>query len=228
MTDHDLVDWTLDRIAQNYDPLLVPVDRPLLKDDVDGTIYRLETGLQPTGGATVGSESRIDPGDKFTVGSAQVGTATVGTLTDYSVSGSAQVGTATVGTTLGGRTPIDRDLDIDLQRTAAVTVSATPDRDDTPIGTEYDLRVVDGVEVLIEALHADKYGQIEDPDEFKRLKDEIRRAILTDRTNPPSNNLTDTDYHSVVPVSASEPPEASSRDYFAYTFELEFRGFQEL
>lgn len=228
MANHKLVTWTLDQIAQQFDAAVVETDAPVLVDNDDGTVYEIERGLTSIGDARVGSESRVDAAGS-TVGTAQVGTGTVGTLTGYQTSGTTAVGDAVVGTTLGGRSRIGRQVTIDLAKDVSVTIDATPDRVEEPIGTEYNLRVEDSVSVLIEGVHADEFGQIDDPETFQELVNEVKRAVLQGRTDPPSSGTGfGADYHTVVPANAGRPPESNQTDYFAYSFDLQFRGYQNL
>lgn len=170
MTDHALVNWTLDRLASNYTEANVSTSTPRLIDGDDKTVSRIDNGTR------VEEQRRFSP---------------------------------------------------DVADTNLVTVASSPDRQDTPIGTSYDLRVVDAVNILIEGAHATQTGEIENPDQFTTLKDEIRRSLLVDRTTFPSIN--GVDYHSLVPANAARPPAArDANEYFAYTFDLEFRGYETL
>jgi hypothetical protein len=228
MANHNLVRWSLDQIAAQFEPSVVSTDTPILVDGDDGSVYELERGLTAIGDTRVGSESQSADGPTV-VGTAATGTATVGAIPDYQASGSTTVGDAAVGTTLGGRSRVGRKTTIDLADVVSVTVDPSPDRSEEPIGTEYDLRVEDGVNVLIEGVHADEWGQIDDPDTFQALVNEVKRALLDGRKDPPdSQRAFEADYHTIVPANAGRPPGSDKTDYFAYSFDLQFRGYQAL
>lgn len=230
MTSHKLVRWTLDQIAQQFNASVVGTDAPRLVDEEDGTVFEIEQGLTAIGDYRVGQQSRAAGDLDSAVGTAQVGTATPGFIPGYQdATGNAVVGDAIVGTTLGGRRRIGRETSIDLTNGASVTVSPSPDRSEEPIGTEYDLRVEDGVELLIEGVHVDEFGDIDDSETFESLVNEIKRAVLKGRRNPLTNVASgEVAYHTVVPQNSARPPTNTQTDYFAASFELRFRGYQEL
>lgn len=143
--------------------------------------------------------------------------------------GQAVVGTASVGETVSDRQPVGRKQSVDLTRHTTVSVSSSPDRDEQPVGTEYDLRVEDGVNILIEGAHEDEFGQAGTSEDFQRLVNEIRRVVLAQRTTPPGSRATrGADFCSAVPLNAGRPPDNGQTDYFAYTFDLQFRGYESL
>lgn len=114
--------------------------------------------------------------------------------------------------------------------------AAYVDRDDSPIGTEYDSRV-DGltIDVRIEGLHADEYGYIDptaslpptagDAVPFYELHREIRDSILAGRRFP--NTDSDIDYTDLQVTNAT-PLSYEHADYYRYDFDVVFAGYEEL
>jgi len=171
MTDHALVTWTLERLAANYSAATADTTTPVLVDDGDGTIYRIDDD---------------------------------GTLNE-----------------------LGRRYQPDPKQTNIVTVSPNPDRQETPIGTEYDLRVEDGVGVLVEGELTAEGGEVDDAAAFETFVDAVRAALLVERTAYPS--LNGVDYHTIIPETPSQTPESLNSDhYFAYTTNLIFRGYEDL
>lgn len=171
MTDHALVEWTLDTIATNYNPSNTSTTAPVLKDAGDGSVYEIDSGF----GLSSATQRRYEP---------------------------------------------------DPHDTNIVTVSASPDRQEEPIGTGYDLRVADAVDVLVEGVHEDEPGEIGSPTEFRSLYREVRRALLVERTAFPT--IAGQTYHSIVPLNAGRPPADQQTNYFAWGSDFEFRAYEEL
>jgi hypothetical protein len=136
--------------------------------------------------------------------------------------------TYAIDTDTGSRSAMQRRYDPDPGDTNIVSVSPSPDRQEQPIGTEFDLEVDDAVNIVIEGVHVGETGEIGDPDEFRQLKNEVRRALLAARVWPKRNPDGKTHYHTAVPQNAGRPPEDEQANYFAYTFDLGFRGYEEL
>jgi hypothetical protein len=125
------------------------------------------------------------------------------------------------------RSEVNSRFDADPQQVNIVTVDPNPNRTEDPIGTEYDLRVKDGVGILVEGLATSEGGEVAGASELGELYGEVRRAVLDERTSYPS--VGGVDYHTVVPSQASRTPEGqNSATYFARTFDLLFRGYEEL
>lgn len=136
--------------------------------------------------------------------------------------------TYTIDPDTGSRSALQRRYEPDPSEANVVTVSPNPSRQEEPIGTGFDLRVEDAVNILIEGVHVDETGEIGGPDEFRQLKEEVRRAVLVSRVWPHRNSDGSNHYHSAVPMNAGRPPEDEQANYFAYTFDLGFRGYEDL
>jgi len=120
----------------------------------------------------------------------------------------------------------NRQITDDLDDQHVAGVASTPDRITTPIGTEYDHRVEDGVSVRIEgARGGDEWGTIADADEFQSIIDEAKRLVLAERTSYPTVN--GVNYHTVV-LENEQNLSTDHADYFRYDFDVIFRGFEEL
>lgn len=118
-----------------------------------------------------------------------------------------------------------RKVSYDLTRNHAASVASTPDRITTPVGTNYDHRVEDGVNVRLEGAHTDEHGTIADGDAWQAVVDEARRLVLAERITFPTVN--GVDYHSVL-IDNEANRSAQHKDYFAAEFDVVFRGFEEL
>jgi hypothetical protein len=108
-----------------------------------------------------------------------------------------------------------------------------------PIGTEFDHRTETTVSVRVEGAHVDEFGAI-DPQsgtndaasvsypttDWQSLTDNIRRAILTDRTfpDPDRNNIT---YKDLFIENWSDQA-ANFSDYYRLDFDVRFSGFETL
>ena len=122
----------------------------------------------------------------------------------------------------------------ELQDANFVGVSLA-DRNETLVGTEYDLRVETTIGVRVEGLHADEFGYIDPSGQSgipwttatnQGLVDRVRDAILQDRTFPDAgDNVTDT--LSAIPTRNID---LSSNYADAFRRDMEFRleGFEEL
>lgn len=119
----------------------------------------------------------------------------------------------------------DRQVAYDLTDNNAISVASSPDRDTEPIGTGYDHRIVDGVNLRIEGAHTDQWGHVADADEFQDIIDEAERVILTERTSFPTVN--GIDYHSVILRNGTNLS-ADEKDYFRYDVDVVFEGYEDL
>lgn len=118
-----------------------------------------------------------------------------------------------------------RRVSYDLTDNHAASVASTPDRITDPIGTEYDHRVEDAVNVRLEGAHTDEYGTISDAGTWQDIVDEAKRTTLANRTSFPTVN--GIDYHTVF-IDNEANVSASQKDYFRYEFDVVFRGFDDL
>jgi hypothetical protein len=118
-----------------------------------------------------------------------------------------------------------RKVGFDLTDNHAASVASTPDRVTTPIGTEYDHRVEDAVNVRLEGAHTDQFGTISDAVSWQDIIDEAERVILDERDSYPTVN--GVDYHTVEIDNASNLS-ATAKDYFGYEFDVVFTGYDEL
>lgn len=132
-----------------------------------------------------------------------------------------------------------RRLTDDLKRSNYVDASYA-DRAGTPVGTEYDHDLETAIGVRIVGLHVSQYGYV-DPDgewppapvdgenwgvPFDPLVRAVRQAILSNRTHP-DVEAPDTDYHTVT-ITNEAPQWSNYADYYAHSFDVVFRGYEEL
>jgi len=119
-----------------------------------------------------------------------------------------------------------RRVSHDLTDNHAVSVASSPDRQTTAIGTEYDHRVEDGVNVRLEGAHVDEHGTIADSQEWQSIAAEAKRATIgEERTSFPTVN--GVDYHTVL-LGDENNRSANYKDYYRYDFDILFRGYDEL
>lgn len=123
------------------------------------------------------------------------------------------------------RSELQRRYDPDPLETNIVTVDSSPDRQEEPVGTKYVLDVTDAVNITIEGVHAGEGGEVRSPGEFRTLKNEVRRAVLVERTSYPT--IGGNSYRSIIPQNAGRPPEDQQANYFAYSFDLAFSGYED-
>lgn len=116
---------------------------------------------------------------------------------------------------------------VDVVNTNVITVDSSPAGTNEPIGTDYDHRIRRGVGVSIEGYHQDGGGQITDKDDFDNLVSEARKAILTERTFP-SNTTGIKDLMIEEENDLSPPSDPNDADYFRYTFDVWFEGYENL
>jgi hypothetical protein len=115
-------------------------------------------------------------------------------------------------------------------RQANFVGASLADENSSPSGSQYDHKYERVVGLRIEGLHESKYGHI-DPDGadgvvWETLKDDIRRAILTDRTFPNAGRSTVT--YTDVQLANPAPQSDNWADYYRYDVDLVFRGYEEL
>lgn len=113
-------------------------------------------------------------------------------------------------------------------------------RENNPIGTEYDHDIGITVNVRIEGLHKSEYGKVDpsaslppatanDPIPFAgptALVGEIRDTILAERTFP-DTGVADIDYTNLV-VSNEAPLSYEYGDYYRHDMDIIFEGYEEL
>lgn len=119
----------------------------------------------------------------------------------------------------------ERKVAYDLTDNHAISVSSSPSRTTTAIGTGYDHRVTDAVNCRIEGAHTDQWGTIADASAFQTIIDEAERVILTERTSFPTVN--GIDYHSVILRNGTNLS-ADEKDYFRYDVDVVFEGYEDL
>ena len=144
------------------------------------------------------------------------------TVYEITDAGTAEVGDATVGVTFQ-----DRSVSYDLTENNAVTIGSQPDRLTTPVGTEFDFDVEDGVSIKVEGAHEDEFGKISSSEEFTTLWKEVRRALLVERQWPGRDPIGGTHYHTLT-TESERNGSSSNKDYFLYQFDLMFRGYEDL
>jgi hypothetical protein len=119
-----------------------------------------------------------------------------------------------------------RRVSYDLTDNHAVSVASSPERQTTAIGTEYDHRVEDAVNVRLEGAHTDEHGTIADAQEWQSIAAEAKRVTVEEeRTSYPTVN--GVDYHTVL-LGDESNPSANYKDYYRYEFDILFRGYEEL
>jgi len=129
-----------------------------------------------------------------------------------------------------------RDLTPELKQDNYVSAAYT-ERDDSPIGTEYDL-AVDGLVVncQVVGLHHSEFGYINpdnslppttagDPVPFYDLHREIRDAILAEKQFPDTSS--DIDYTDLV-ITNQTPLSYEYGDLYRFDFDVSFAGYEEL
>jgi len=119
----------------------------------------------------------------------------------------------------------DRTKDFDHTQASIIKVGNGPDRQQTPIGTEYDYDVEDAVGVTIQAVHEDEHGDIADHAEFLSLVDEARRLIQADREFPLDQG---DEYYPSLQVDLESDNSDEYMDFYEYTFDVTFDGYEEL
>ena len=122
---------------------------------------------------------------------------------------------------------LGRKVQWDLADDNAISVSASPDRVTEPMGTGYNYKVEDGVNIRIEAAHEDHWGHVADADEFEALVGTAEAAILVEREFPYPNPDGKAHYHTLVTRNATNRS-SDEKDYFRYDFDVFFRGYEEL
>jgi hypothetical protein len=116
----------------------------------------------------------------------------------------------------------------DLAANSIVSVGSQPAVTNTPVGTEFDLRYLDGINVRVEAVHEseafpDEAGGVAGAGEFSALVSEVRRVINASRVRPTSDPRV---FHAVI--AEENDRSVSERDYFRTDLTVEFRGHKEL
>lgn len=116
-----------------------------------------------------------------------------------------------------------RSREFDLSNNNTIGVGSQPTATNEPIGTGYDYRFIDGVQVRLEAVHSDEHGHVDDAADYVTLQTELQRAINEVRVSPTSDP-------DVCALRITEVNDQSSeyRDYFRTDYRVEFRGFEDL
>jgi hypothetical protein len=108
----------------------------------------------------------------------------------------------------------------------AVSVASSPERQTTAIGTGYDHRVEDAVNVRLEGAHVDEHGTIADSEEWGDIIAEAKRVTIGEqRTSFPAVN--GVDYHTVL-LGDENNRTVDYKDAFWYDFDILFRGYDDL
>ncbi|MDQ2053235.1 hypothetical protein [Halobellus sp. H-GB7] len=101
--------------------------------------------------------------------------------------------------------------------------------DRSPIGTEYDYHVDDVVRVRVEGLHHSEWGHIDpagqDGVAFAALVDAIQDAIDSAATFPQVPGE-DARYTHLL-VTNDDPQSSDWADFYRYSFDIEFSGYEE-
>lgn len=116
-------------------------------------------------------------------------------------------------------------------------VASLSERPQTPMGTEYDLRGDAIVSCRVEGVHVDEHGAINpstgddatptgNATDWDTLTDNIRRAILTNRTYP-SVGRANTSYKDAF-IENWNDQSSSFSDYYLLTFDVRLGGFEDL
>lgn len=142
---------------------------------------------------------------------------------DSEVFAPTEVGTevgSTVGSTSDGRSAKE-----DLARANLVTVKPADSDTPTPVGTEYDHKRGDPVDITVEGLHEDQRGRVADHDAFKALTRGLKRAVLSNRKFP--TTTTGPRYYDLV-IENEADQSSNFRDYYRMDFTVRFRGYDDL
>jgi hypothetical protein len=123
-----------------------------------------------------------------------------------------------------------RDTRVGQLEEAAYVGVALGDRDQEPIGTEYDLRLRTTVDVRIEGADADEFGEIDpsgaDGVPFDELVRRCREAIYAGRRFPAAGN-SDVDYTDVR-VDSETDLSSNYADHYRADLTLLFRGYEDI
>jgi hypothetical protein len=116
----------------------------------------------------------------------------------------------------------------DLAANSIVSVGSQPTVTNTPVGTEFDLRYLDGINVRIEGVHEseafpDEAGGVAGAAEFGALVNEVRRVINANRIRPTSDPRV---FRAVI--AEENDRSVGERDYFRVDLTVNFRGHEEL
>jgi hypothetical protein len=120
---------------------------------------------------------------------------------------------------------LGRQVAGDLKHNAILSISSSYEPQETPIGTEYNLRVRDGVNVRLEGAHVEQRGTITDGTMFSDMVDEAKRLIRNHKH--PEETINGRYYHTVV-ILNQVPRLHNHKDYYRYDFDVEFRGYENL
>jgi hypothetical protein len=112
-----------------------------------------------------------------------------------------------------------RRVSYDLTDSHVVSVASSPERQTTAIGTEYDHRVEDAVNVRFEGAHTDEHGTIADAQEWQVVVAEAKRVIMVERTSYPTVN--GVDYHTVLLGDESNQSAGPQSTGFDLAFDYE-------
>jgi len=115
----------------------------------------------------------------------------------------------------------------DLAEGNAVIVSDAPERQTTPIGSEYDLRVEDAVSVTVEAMVDNEWGHVADSTEFNTLVAEVKRTLHIERVWPIRNTNGTEHYHTLALDNEANQSHLYT-DLYRLSFDVTFQGHEEL
>jgi hypothetical protein len=125
-----------------------------------------------------------------------------------------------------------RKVAYDLSKNNAIEVSSSPDRQQTPAGTEYNYRYEDGVSIRVVAMHADVVDHgagigVSGSSDFRALYQEVRRLLHANRSYPDPNP--DGRQHALTLEILDESNLSSNyTDFYEYRFTATFRGREDL
>lgn len=92
----------------------------------------------------------------------------------------------------------------------------------TPIGTEFGYRSVPVLNVRVVGLDAEQFGHIDDHADFRTLVENIKTAIRAEDEHPSTTGAGT--YHTIIEQDATDSS-ATGGDYYAETWDLQFRGY---
>jgi len=129
-----------------------------------------------------------------------------------------------------------RKVAFDLAKNNAVIVNSSPDRTQDPIGTEFNYRVEDGVSVRVVAAHESEVAYpgddatpagVSGSDEFRRLYQEVRRILHSDRAWPDRNQSgSQHTYQLHVPDETNLSPRY--QNLYEYDLTVHLKAYEDL
>ena len=123
----------------------------------------------------------------------------------------------------------ERKRGVELTQWNAIAASLAT-RDPTPVGDDYNHRVVTTLSFRLEGVHSKEGGLIDSADHFEQLVRYVQHAISVERSYPTVDDV-DQDgigsvaYHTISPPEDETDLSDDNRDYFRRDWEHRFIGY---